>query len=273
MVRCVTGVPNWIELEGSVNVRDVGGLLAGDGRTIASGALIRSANLQHLTPDDVRHLVEDLNVRRIVDLRTDVEVDRTGPGPMHDVPDVTIHHLSLFPDLLDRTEKLEEGPRDRAADAPDPLMPWRGKRFPKGRSPVVSSYLSFMEQRPDSIVAALRAIAEPDGATVVHCAAGKDRTGVVVAFALAVAGASREAIAADYALTESQLAAIIAQLAKSDLYIRETTAPEKVPKPTPEIMLEVLEDVDREFGGVVAWLEQHGWTNADTDNLRAKLLG
>jgi protein-tyrosine phosphatase len=258
--------PNWVELQGSVNARDVGGLPTGDGRAVRPGVLIRSANLQHLTEADVRHLVGDRGVRRVVDLRTDVEVDSTGPGPLHDVPDVTIHHLSLYPDLLDRAESVSE-----VAEAVV-RMPWHGE-FATTRGPVVSAYLRYLERRPDSLVAALKAIAEPDGATVVHCAAGKDRTGVVVALALAVVGVPREVIAADYAVTESQIAAIVSHLARSDMYNREVSQPEKIPPASADIMISVLAAVDEEHGSVASWLAAHGWTDADTTRLKARLLG
>jgi len=78
--------------------------------------------------------------------------------------------------------------------------------------------------------------------------------------------------AADYAVTESQLGAIIAHLAKSELYSREVNAPETVPRPTAEVMLAVLDGVDEDFGGVLAWLADHGWTDGDTERLRTKLL-
>ncbi len=137
---------------------------------------------------------------------------------------------------------------------------------------MVAAYLKYLEHRPDSIVAALRAIAEPDGATVVHCAAGKDRTGVVVALALTVAGVAREMIAADYAHTQSQIAAIVGHLARSDLYGFEVGQPEKIPPASAALMEAVLEAIDSELGGVPAWLTRHGWTDADTERLRATLL-
>lgn len=261
------GPANWITLQGAVNARDVGGLPTADGGAIRSGALIRSASLRHLTDADVDHLVGDLGVRRVVDLRTDVEVDRDGPGPLHAQPDVVVHHLSLYPDTADRTE-LPAGPR---SEAPVPL-PWQQERFATEHGPVVAAYLRYLEQRPDSIVAALRAIAEPAGATVVHCAAGKDRTGMVVALALTVAGVPRELIAADYALTQSQIAAIVGHLARSDLYGFEVGQPEKIPPASAAVMMAVLEAIDADLGGVPAWLARHGWTDADTERLRGKLI-
>jgi protein-tyrosine phosphatase len=264
----MTAAPtNWIKLQCAVNARDVGGLATADGGTIRSGVLIRSASLRHLTESDVNHLVGDLGVRRVVDLRTDVEVDRDGPGALHGQPDVMIHHLSLYPDTVDRTE-LPPGPRVEPA-AP---LPWQQERFATAHGPVVAAYLRYLEQRPDSVVAALRAIAEPAGATLVHCAAGKDRTGMVVALALTVAGVPRDLIAADYALTQSQIAAIVGHLARSDLYGFEVGQPEKIPPASAAVMVSVLEAIDTDLGGVLPWLVRHGWTGADTERLRQKLL-
>jgi len=258
----VTGyAPNWIALDGVVNVRDVGGLPAADGRRVRVGVLIRSANLTHVTEDDLARLVDELGVRRVLDLRTDVEVSQTRPSLLHGHPAVTIHHLSLYPDTLPE--------QDRS----DPVVPWAGERVPAGgRDPQVASYLRYLDRRPDSIVAALRAIAQPDGATVVHCAAGKDRTGMVVALALSVVGVPAEVIAADYAETQSQVAAILRQLALSHLYEDATGPAAKVPPATAEKMLAVLAAIEEDHGGVLAWLAEHGWTEADSARLRAKLL-
>jgi protein-tyrosine phosphatase len=266
------GATHWIKLEGAVNARDVGGLPSAGGGTIRPGVLIRSASLGHLTEADVSHLVGDLGVRRVVDLRTDVEVDRDGPGPMHAQPDVVIHHLSLYPDTIDRTELPAAPQAPAGAAAARAPLPWQRERFATDHDPVVGAYLRYLHQRPDSIVAALRAIAEPDGATLVHCAAGKDRTGVVVALALSVAGVPRELIAEDYALTQSQIAAILGHLARSDLYGFEVTEPHKIPPASAPVMVAVLDAIDTDFGGVLGWLAGHGWTGADTERLRRKLL-
>jgi protein-tyrosine phosphatase len=251
-------VPNWIELEGVVNVRDVGGLPTADGSRIRPGVLIRSANLNSITEADVARLVDELGVRRVLDLRTDVELRESEPGLLHGRDGISFHHLSLYPD----TEP----------DTPDPVVPWAGERYPAGRDPQVVSYLRYLERRPDSIVAALRAIAEPDGATVVHCAAGKDRTGMVIALALSVAGVSHELIAADYAESQSQILAIIEQLSSSELYDLDIAQPEKVPPAEAGTMLGVLAAIDDDHGGVLPWLAEHGWTDQDTERLRAKLL-
>lgn len=253
--------PNWIELEGVVNIRDVGGLPTADGRRIRPGVLIRSANLSSISEADVARLVNELGVRRVLDLRTEVEVRNSEPGLLRGTDEVTFHHLSLYP---------EGAPGE--SDSPNPVAPWAGERYPEGCDPQLVSYLRYLDRRPDSIVAALRAIAEPDGATVVHCAAGKDRTGMVIALALSVAGVPPEVIAADYSQTQSQVMAIIEQLAGINLYALNVTDPDRLPPAEAATMLGVLDTIEADHGGVLSWLAGHGWTERDTERLRATLV-
>jgi protein tyrosine/serine phosphatase len=297
------GVPNWVELEGGANARDVGGLPTSDGRSTRAGALIRSANLQHLTEADLAHLVTKLGVRCVVDLRTDVEVEAEGPGPMTRQAGVVVHHLSLFPDAgrtadrvehpgesidnqsLDNQSLDDPGFNDPSAGDPsagDPstderggmLLPWhhRDRPPPVTGVPVADLYLTYLDQRPDSVVAALRAIAESDGAALVHCAAGKDRTGVVIAIALSMVGVDRKCIVNDYAATEQQIGAIVGLLRRTQTYQREVADPAAIPAPEAGVMTAVLDALSAGSGGIEGWLAGHGWTSADTDRLRKKLL-
>jgi protein tyrosine/serine phosphatase len=72
----------WIELEGAVNVRDLGGLPTTDGGTIVPGRLLRSENLQELSPGDVTRLVDEIGLTTVVDLRSTNEVAIEGPAPL-----------------------------------------------------------------------------------------------------------------------------------------------------------------------------------------------
>ena len=85
----------WIELEGAVNARDLGGLPTVDGRTTRAGVLMRSDNLQDLTPHDVG-VLQQHGVRTVLDLRTTAEVELTGPGPLR-ATEVEHLHLDLIP--------------------------------------------------------------------------------------------------------------------------------------------------------------------------------
>ena len=94
----------WLDLDGAVNVRDLGGLPTDDGRTIRPHRLIRADNLQDLSARDIALLVDEFGVRSVADLRTDVEVASEGPGPLAGNPAVEIVQLSLFPESGTNTD-------------------------------------------------------------------------------------------------------------------------------------------------------------------------
>lgn len=257
----------WIELEGAVNVRDLGGLATTDGGTTRFGRIFRSDNLQGLTPADVDRLVGELKLRHVVDLRSGPEVSLEGPGPLVSVPDVTVHHLTLF----------AEGGRHTDVEADtiegDKVLPWQTRSDEhQAELRVTGFYYNYLRERPDSVVQALRVMARDDGAAIVHCAAGKDRTGVLSALALVVAGATRDAIVADYVATGERLEQILVRLRASDTYrddLDTRTAAEHMPKA--EYIRQFLSVLDERFGGPMEWLEANGWSEADTAAMRARL--
>ena len=255
----------WVSLDGAVNARDLGGLPLDGGGTTAPGVLLRADNLQGLSPSDVGTLVDALGVRVVVDLRTAVEVELEGPGPLVADGRADIRHRSLYPESGERTDV------DVSA-----VMPWierrRNGHSPSVETPAVRSYLGYLRDRPDSIVDALRDAAHADGATLVHCAAGKDRTGVVCALALAVAGATRAAIVDDYVATGERIGAVMARLRSSPTYADDLDgSPDEAHAPRPESMERVLEVLDERHGGPLGWLEEHGFDADDAAALRARL--
>jgi protein tyrosine/serine phosphatase len=265
----------WIDLDGAANVRDLGGLPTADGARLRPGRLIRSDNLQGLSAADVTKLVDDLGVRSVADLRTSIEVNVEGPGPLERRPEVEVRNLSLYPDdAFENMTPDENGryvlPWENDEDVPQEEAEADTKRGVSGH------YLNYLNGRADSIIAALRMIAGSPGATIVHCAAGKDRTGVVVAIALTEVGISRDAIIADYARSSERIEAIFARLAKSETYAgtvgANDTAMIDKHKPRDVTMERLFAAIDGELGGVPAWLRAHGWTEADAAALRAKLL-
>ena len=248
--------PDWIDLDGTANTRDVGGLPTTDGRRTVSRRLIRSDNLQDLSPTDVRLLIEDYGVAAIADLRAELEVRAGGPGPMTSQAQVTVAQLSLFP--------------SSPAGAPE-VPPWERRRS-TGRG-FSGLYLGFLAERADSVLAALRLIAHTEGATVVHCTAGKDRTGVVTALALADAGVERSAIVADYAASADRYDALMSRLSAS-MGNRELSLAAAIKhRPKAVTMERFLDALAEQAGGVRSWLAAHGWTAADHAALRRKLTG
>ena len=241
----------WLALEGLDNVRDVGGLPLRDGGSTRPGVLLRSASLHYVTPADVEHLVDVLGLRLVLDLRTRREVERDGPTAVARAGVETVW-LSFLP---------EDGEALPWADA-DP-------------DPVLRSYHGYLTQRGENVVAAVRRLAATDaGPALVHCAAGKDRTGVLVALVLDAVGVQRTAVLADYVLSAERV---------PDMFRRWTTASgDPMPAdltphlPRTEVMATVLSRLDAEYGtgetgGAAGWLRANGLEEHDLDRLRGRL--
>ncbi|KAB8186226.1 protein-tyrosine-phosphatase [Nonomuraea phyllanthi] len=255
----------WIDLEGAVNARDLGGLPTRDGGRTRRGRIFRSDNLQGLTPADVTLLVTELNLRHVVDLRSNAEVSLEGPGPLTRVPEVRHHHLTLFAEGGTHTD-VEADTIDG-----DRVLPWAERGLDEELR-VTGFYFGYLRDRPDAVIAALRALSSADGAAVVHCAAGKDRTGVLSALALEVAGATREAIVADYVATGERLELILKRLRGSETYRGDLDSrPTDDHMPRPRYIEQFFGVLDDRFGGAMGWLARHGWTDADTAALHARL--
>jgi len=230
-----------IEIEGAWNVRDVGGIAASDG-VIRTGVLLRSGNLARVT-DAGSEALRD-RVRHIVDLRGDEELVRE-PTAVTGLP---ITHLPLFFGSVDSFLA-----QDASLD---------------------ELYGKILEEGTGKIIDAVRIIAAGEP-TLVHCTVGKDRTGVTVGLALAAVGADREAVVADYALTESLL-----PRARTDraLAFLRTHHPDAVHlealvrrSPAP-VMRALLGRIDEDFGSASAYLRAHGLTASELTDLRRALV-
>lgn len=252
----------WIDLEGAVNVRDLGGLPTDGGGATVAGRLLRADNLQELSPPDVRRLVRDIGLTTVVDLRSSAELTSEGPAPLDAVPGVRHAHHPVIPELGSATDAVAEAlllkkDQDRS-------------RFPS--DPTCGHYLGYLEDRPDQVVGAVRSIARDDGTALVHCAAGKDRTGVVIALALTAAGVRPEAVVADYAATGERTEAIMSRLRRSPTYARDIDSlPAEAHRARPETMAAFLEQMESRYGGVTGWLTEYGLSTEELDLLLCKL--
>jgi protein-tyrosine phosphatase len=230
-----------LEVEGVSNVRDVGGIPAKGGR-IRSGVLLRSGQLSGATTTGAAAL--RANVQHIVDLRDGEEV-AAEPTEIEG-PDTT--HLPLFLGSV--------------------------RSFFEADTSLEDLYLHLLEESGERLVEAIRIIAAGER-TLVHCTVGKDRTGVTVALALSAVGADREAVIADYALTESQLP--VQRTQRIAEYLR-TQHPEAVhavalatQSPAP-VMRRLLEQVDERWGSAAGYLRAQGMTESELAALSAALV-
>ncbi|WP_435744036.1 tyrosine-protein phosphatase [Microbacterium sp. PMB16] len=230
-----------LDIDGVNNVRDVGGMPAAGGR-IRSGVLLRSGQLSGATTSGVTALRG--SVQHIVDLRDGEEV-AAEPTEIEG-PDTT--HLPLF---LGSVRSFFEA--DTSLD---------------------DLYLHLLEESGERLVDAIRIIAA-GASTLVHCTVGKDRTGVTVALALSAVGADREAVIADYALTESQLPPQRSQRIAAYLRAQHPEAIHAVAlatqSPAP-VMRRLLEQVDERWGSAAGYLRANGMTDAELAQLKEALV-
>ncbi len=246
----------WLDLEGAVNVRDLGGLPTEDGRVITPRVLLRSDNLQGLTEKDVAQLLGEVGLRTVIDLRTPAEVDGEGPGPL---VAAGVRHVNL---------NFIPGWDPRAYDA-NRVIPHE-KRYDNDMS---HFYLGYLDEAGPEVVRGLHTLVEPDvGTAIVHCAAGKDRTGVLCALALVVAGVPREHVVDDYALTAERIEKIRDRLTNSPTYADDMTRRSLDDmRPHALSMWHFLDRLD-ERGGVAAWLSSNGFSTGDQADLRQRLV-
>jgi protein-tyrosine phosphatase len=188
-------------------------------------------------------------VTDVIDLRSESEVASSpspfaapqpfaGPAPRYThlplVDDVTMRLLAEAPDMFDR-------------------------------------YLMMLEHRGDAFRQIFTALARAEGAAVFHCFAGKDRTGMVAAMSLALAGVDVPAIASDYAETDSQMATRYEEwlAAAPPEQLEEMRQDLRCP---PERIVAVMERLAERWGGVDGYLEGAGVPSTEIATLRAKLI-
>jgi protein-tyrosine phosphatase len=240
--------------EGCLNVRDLGGLPTEDGGRTRPGRVVRSDNVRRLTDEGWQALAAH-GVRRIVDLRWPEELAEDQPRHV----EVEVLYISVLGEAIDHDyiEELDEH-LDSVDDVADHYA-W--------------SYVDFLERYRDRFGRAFAAIADADGSVVVHCAGGKDRTGLVAALLLRLAGVSREAIGADYALSERNLGpAFERQWHDAPVEGIERTRREKLGRTPAEGMIRVLEEIERRYGDVASYLRAAGLADAQLDRLRERLV-
>ncbi len=258
----ITTTITWIDVRGVNNMRDLVGTPAKDGRRIAANRLLRSDNLDRLTPAGIETLVNNHDLTDVIDLRTNYELARIGSGPLRADPRVRVTTGSFYPE-----------------DDPDALVPpWREEMSamtPATRNEAMAAhYMEYLEVRPDTVLADMRVLGSAQGATDIHCAAGKDRTGTLMAVVLSTLGVPQEVIQADYEATNQRLDRIMASLgeaaaagsASQGAYSgSEQTCP-------PEIIAGLLARIDDRYGSVADYLDRIGWTAEDQAGLESHLL-
>jgi protein-tyrosine phosphatase len=228
-----------IEWEGCLNVRDLGGVALADGGETPRGVLFRGDSVSKLTAGGWRAL-EERGVTRIVDLRWREE---RAADPPRDV-DVEVVHVSVL-------GAYDEG----VDDGVEEFLPGNDAAGYRAQA-----YASWLERYRPLFVDAVRAIADARGPVLFHCAGGKDRTGLVAALLLRLAGAPPAEVAADYALSERYL--LRGDEDERERFARATPA---------EAMARTLEHLDRTYGSAEEYLRGGGLDDARIARLKELL--
>lgn len=242
-----TSMNRHIPLTGSLNFRDVGGYETASGETVRWQRLYRSDALGRLTEEDLE-ILRGFGIASLLDLRSPRELNATGPG----LPAVHLgaRHLHIpFSEDVTTMEGLAE------------------------ISNLGALYARFLDQGHEPVRKLFLALAEPETyPTVIHCAAGKDRTGVSIALILRMLGVPDDVIAIDYGLTDEAMAAYVLKLREHGYgEFLDRVHPELM-RARPESMIYFLGELDQRYGSTSGYLEASGVPPEALDSIRAHLL-
>lgn len=240
-----------LEWDGLLNARDLGGHPTEDGAETRWGSVVRTDSVRQLT-DEGWSAVVDYGVRTIVDLRSDEELAEDPPAELP----VEAVHVSFFDNRPEVFEEVEEA----SASAENHAAATR------------AVYLIFLEHFRSNVAAAIRAVATaPEGGVVVHCHGGKDRTGLVSAFLLRLAGVPIEEIATDYSLSEERLRTRHEEWFAEAADEAELERLHRISKTPAASMVQVLEELERRYGSIAGYLKAGGATDEELERARARL--
>jgi protein-tyrosine phosphatase len=239
-----TSIPSRsVTLIGVFNFRDLGGYITADGRTTRWRTLFRADGLDRLTPADVE-VLRPYGLRTVVDLRMAHELEERGRFPIDAYP-VTFHNISVLDQTWDREQALAS-----SLPAADFLH---------------ERYTEMLAEAGPRYADALRLLAASDALPAVfHCAAGKDRTGLLAMLVLGTVGVGHDDIIEDYALTSATMEAFRAAASER---AESPEALDAIPQlfwsADPMAMSRVLADIEAAHGSVAGYARSIGLTDRE----------
>jgi protein-tyrosine phosphatase len=248
-----------VPLQGSTNFRDIGGYSTVAGDRVRRGVVFRSGSLDELSEDDVP-VLRSLGVCAVADLRREPERAEVTPA-WFEASGIAVTQLPIGTRVAHLKSIAERMIAGEIADF--------------GADDMVDIYTTLLTHYPEEFGAVACLIASNEGATVVHCTAGKDRTGVAVALLLSFLGVDDATVAEDYALSQEHysaplLASLEVRFADLDADLDRVRA---FFEAQPAVMLALLADLRARFGSAAAYLAgPAGVSPTDLARLRERLL-
>jgi protein-tyrosine phosphatase len=280
--------PPFINVEGVANFRDIGGYAVTDagsgsspsGSVVRRGFIFRSALPTKITPRGVKTLVEDLRVRTIYDLRSAIETRKaplsselfvlsstpSSSSPVQEIK-VEVHHVPVVGDTEINPEQLARRSRDQLMSS-------------EGTAGFVAAYADILTYGVHAYRRIFSHIRDrPHEPLLIHCAGGKDRTGVLAALILLAAGVTdRDVVASEYALTEQGFdpalrPVFVEAMLKNPLFEGRRDAVERMLSAKKENLVATLEWLDEAYGGVRGYLTRGlGFADEEVEMIRKNLV-
>lgn len=241
-----------IEFEGAFNFRDIGGYRTESGGTVRWRRVFRSGALDAMTDGDETRARDEFGVSAIIDLRHPDEMERLGPAKT-ELAGTSVVYLNAS--IVPRSDAYQAY-LDSVAEQFGPTLS-------------AERYGHLLTVGGDEIARAFELFADDSAhAVVVHCTAGKDRTGTVIALLLEVLGVSREQIGEDYELSNRAIPRLMA-------YIDAKGRPSNVPREeraaravTPaQRIIDLMAYVQREYGSARDYLRASGVGEASLNRI------
>ena len=237
--------------EGCFNFRDIGGYPTEDGRTLRWGRYFRAGRQDRMTKADLS-LVAEKGIRTQIDLRRSDEIDDQGVGPLGEIGVRYVRH-PVIP--------------DGGSEVLNNLVGATGISGER--------YLGYLSFDPSPWIGYLDIIASADEQPLlIHCTAGKDRTGITTAFVLSILGVSEEIIIADYLLTNRDVPRQV-DFVEANFGLPPDMSREALVKATGvpnNAMTVFLNGLKRDHGGPIEYLKSIGVSEATFDAIRGTLL-
>lgn len=242
----------FVDVQGSLNLRDLGGYRTQDGRAVAWGRVFRSDSLDYLTVEDADYIRSTLGIVAVLDLRSSSEVVMKGGLQPEVTCGMRYYHLPLF----------ERGK----------LLPMIGQGQPSARR-LIDVYLWVLEKGGAQIAAALATLAAVDNLPAVFfCSAGKDRSGILAAIILGLIGVDEKDITKDYVLTNRNIDRIIDRV-RADFGDEEFEGlPPEFLLAQPETMRALLDSLRRKYGSINDYVRAQGISDSVVIRLKKLLL-